>query len=180
MVPPSKTRHAPPTSERRYSLERFPFSRGDLRFVTVSRTSAIFLLSTIMAPDANESQSNPPMVSDPVQTVFRDAKHYHPTGDCIIRVQNTLFKVNFTRHSSSADSGIRAQPYTRSTNFILSTILRYSPACLTSHLAINKKKESLMIPPSCWRGNRSSDFAPFSSTCMLGAFITKSSAMYSR
>ncbi|KAJ7438865.1 hypothetical protein FB451DRAFT_1570130 [Mycena latifolia] len=61
-----------------------------------------------MAADANESQSNPPMVSDPVQTVFRDAKHYHPTGDCIIRVQNTLFKIHKFHlvHNSSVFAGM--------------------------------------------------------------------------
>ncbi|KAJ7434587.1 hypothetical protein FB451DRAFT_288879 [Mycena latifolia] len=48
------------------------------------------------------------MVSDPVQTVFRDAKHYHPTGDCIIRVQNTLFKIHKFHlvHNSSVFAGM--------------------------------------------------------------------------
>ncbi|KAJ7320740.1 hypothetical protein DFH08DRAFT_386764 [Mycena albidolilacea] len=46
-----------------------------------------------MAPDANESQSTP-TASDPVPNVHRDKTHYHPTGDCIIRVQSTLFKIH--------------------------------------------------------------------------------------
>ncbi|KAF7368626.1 BTB domain-containing protein [Mycena venus] len=47
-----------------------------------------------MAPDASEPQSTPTMASDPVPNVQRDKIHYHPTGDCIIRVQNTLFKIH--------------------------------------------------------------------------------------
>ncbi|KAJ7443251.1 hypothetical protein B0H11DRAFT_470419 [Mycena galericulata] len=33
-------------------------------------------------------------VPDVVQSVVRDSEHYHPTGDCIIRVENTLFKIH--------------------------------------------------------------------------------------
>ncbi|KAJ7830009.1 hypothetical protein B0H14DRAFT_3465198 [Mycena olivaceomarginata] len=97
-----------------------------------------------MAP---ESQSNPPMVSNPVQAVFRDAKHYHPTGDCIIRVQNTLFKIHKFHlvHNSSVFAGMFDIPS-------------------GEQQEEGKSDDS----PIVLEGEKAFRFAPFSSTCMLG------------
>ncbi|KAJ7443248.1 hypothetical protein B0H11DRAFT_2204296 [Mycena galericulata] len=51
-----------------------------------------YLLRYIYATAAIEPPASP--VSDVVQSVGRDSEHYHPTGDCIIRVENTLFKIH--------------------------------------------------------------------------------------
>ncbi|KAJ7443252.1 hypothetical protein B0H11DRAFT_2093158 [Mycena galericulata] len=49
-----------------------------------------------MSSGANESQIEalPSSASDVGRSVVRDSEHYYPTGDCIFRVENTLFKIH--------------------------------------------------------------------------------------
>ncbi|KAJ7464198.1 hypothetical protein B0H11DRAFT_2198039 [Mycena galericulata] len=51
-----------------------------------------YLLRYIYATVANGPTTSP--VSDVVRSVVRDSEHYHPTGDCIIRIENALFKIH--------------------------------------------------------------------------------------